>query len=175
MPRNLEARNFLSLLQRSPSPPPPPPLPAPQRAVCALSLLAVSIASSLLHFAPPPFATPFLPSSFCHTPSCHVIPLIPFRRPYHRDPWTSTCPPPFSLFCSRVPSAPSLPVETHALTHQPIRPCDARLYRGCTTWPLANYLSSCSCASKRREGLPPREGFFFDHPGANIDKVNVAV
>lgn len=80
-----------------------------------------------------------------------------------------------SLFCSRVPSAPSLPVETHALTHQPIRPCDARLYRGCTTWPLANYLSSCSCASKRREGLPPREGFFFDHPGANIDKVNVAV
>lgn len=118
MPRNLEARNFLSLLQRSPSPPPPPPLPAPQRAVCALSLLAVSIASSLLHFAPPPFATPFLPSSFCHTPSCHVIPLIPFRRPYHRDPWTSTCPPPFSL--SSVPAFHRLPPSLSKRTHSRI-------------------------------------------------------
>lgn len=154
-----------------------------QRAVCALSLLAVSqIASSLLHFAPPLhfrllcssphslFATSSLLYLFVARIIATLGPLPVLPLPLSVS---------VSLRCSasafhRLPL--SLPVETHALTHQPIRPCDARLYRGCTTWPLANYLSSCSCASKRREGLrPPREGFFFDHPGANIDKVNVAV
>lgn len=167
MPRNLEARNFLSLLQRSPSPPPHHHSPCVQSALCPSSIAS----SLLLHFAPPrsPLHFRLLRSA---TLPCHVIPLIPFRRPYHRDPWTSTCPPPplllslslsLSLRCSasvfhRLP----LPVETHALTHQPIRPCDARLYRGCTTWPLANYLSSCTARVNGGKGC---EGFFFDHPG----------
>lgn len=185
MPRNLEARNFLSLLQRSPSPLLPFPLP---RSPSVQSALCPSSQSPRSHL---PSSTLLLHSIFAffvlrHTPSSPRHPSYTFSSPVSSRPLDLYLSSLFlslslsvSLRCSasafhRLPL--SLPVETHALTHQPIRPCDARLYRGCTTWPLANYLSSCSCASKRREGLrPPREGFFFDHPGANIDKVNVAV
>ena len=148
MPRNLEARNFLSLLQR------PPSLPLVQSALYRRlpRRRLHRIFSSFLSFVI------YVPAPSSSRRSSR--PLYLFVATLGPRPFSSP------RCVARSHRHPSLDTRTHASTNTTIRV--TRVY---TRWlhhvALTNYLSSCTArASKRREGLClGARRIFFSAPG----------